>query len=389
MTTTTSVLSRRASTVRPLALAALLATLPERGALDLALGIPPGGPPRAVVDAAVRALRDGRHQYVDASGQADLRRAVADQLLHRRGVEVDPATEVTVTCGSTEAAAAVLTAVTDPGDEVLVPEPFFENHPGAVQLAGAVPRYVPLSRPGWRIDPGAVRAAVTPRTRAVLFSSPHNPTGRVFDRRELEGLLDVCEEFGLVCITDEVYERYVHVDRSHVSPLELGGRAHRAVLGSLSKSLQVSGWRIGYCVAGAELTEGVRRVHTRTTLGAATPLQVAATAGLAGDHGVDPAVLAAFRERRDQVVTGLRELGLEVEAPDGGWFVLAGLGSTGLRSDELVPRLAREAGVLLAPGSAFFDDPADGVGYVRVSLVRDRADTQEALARLRRFLGSS
>jgi aminotransferase len=379
------VISRRASGLRALSLAGLLAKARETDAIDLALGVPPGRPPERLVEGAVNALRAGRHQYVDASGLIELRAEIAAELVRSRGVVVDPGKEITVTCGSTEGTLTALLAVTDPGDEVIVPEPFFENYPGTVELVSAVPRYLRLTGPEWRLDLAALEAAITGRTRAILLNSPHNPTGRVFDEAELTGVMRLCAERGLVCITDEVYEKYTFDGRPHLSPLDLpSAREHAIVLGSLSKSLQISGWRVGYAVAEPGLTTALRRAHERATLGAATPLQHGlAEAGVRGDE----TGAGHFHERRDQLVTGLRGLGFEVTPPEGGWFVLAGTDGIGWASDELAAKLVTEAGVLVAPATAFFDDVTEGRRWVRFSLVRDERTTAEALDRLGRFLG--
>lgn len=380
--------SRRVNGIRPMALAALMPRAAAAGAIDLALGVPPDVPPAAVIEGAVTALRGGRNQYVPAAGLDELREMLAAELFRSRGVTVDPRHHVTVTCGSAEGLVAGLLTVTDPGDEVLVPEPFFENYPGAVALCGAVPRYVPLTPGTWRLDPATLVAAVTPRTRAIILNTPHNPTGRVFDRAEVESVRDVCARYGLVCITDETYDSFVFDSGVPLSPWDLpDGRERTIMVGSLSKSMRISGWRLGYCVAGEELTQGLRKAHERITLGAATPLQHGVAAGLAQLPGVDAAWLRyRLSQRRNQVVSGLSELGFEVTAPQGGWFVFADTAAVGWNSSRLAEELVRDAGVLTAPGTAFFDDPGDGERWLRVCLVRDQETTAHAIDRIGEFL---
>jgi aspartate/methionine/tyrosine aminotransferase len=364
-------------------LAGLMRLAAENGAIDIALGIPPGEPPAEAVRSATEALTGGRNQYAPPEGLLALRTVIAELVLRDRGVAVDPATEVTVTCGATEGVLNALLAVTDPGDEVVLFEPAYENYPGMIELAGAVPRPVPLAGPGWRLDLDAVRAALTPRTRAVLLNTPHNPTGRAFDEAEVAGLLALCAERDLVLITDEVYDAYVYDGRRHCSPLGMpGADRHAIVVGSLSKSLQMSGWRLGYCLASPSLTAAVRRVHERTTVGAPGPLQV----GAAAIHAAGlPDGSAYFQRRRDHLVSRLEELGLTVFRPEGGWFVLAGVDAFGRPSDRLAEELVRSAGVLVAPGTSFFTDPADGRRWVRMTFVRDQGRTEEALDRMRKF----
>ncbi|MGW3851966.1 pyridoxal phosphate-dependent aminotransferase, partial [Streptomyces fagopyri] len=264
--------SLRAQAVAPMELAKLQ-RLGRSGSLDIALGIPPGDPPAAVVAAAVSALREGRHQYADTAGLPELRAVIAADALRTHGVVVDPDTEITVTVGATEALLTALLTVTDPGDEVLLFEPYFELYPGVVELAGAVPRFVRLEAPDWRLTEEALTRVLSPRTRAVVLNTPHNPTGRVFDAQELGLLMSLCQERGIVCITDEVYDCTVFDGRRHLSPLAIpGARPTSVIVGSLSKKVQMTGWRIGYCIADPEMTEVLRRVHEHTTVGTNHPL---------------------------------------------------------------------------------------------------------------------
>jgi len=366
-------------------LAGLMRLANEVGAIDIALGIPPGEPPPSAVDAAVAALTSGRNQYAPPEGLLAVRQLIASEIRRTRGVDVDPLSEVTITCGATEGVLDALLAVTDPGDEVILFEPFFENYPGMIELAGATCRPVPLTGADWRLDLEAVRAAVTTRTRVILLNNPHNPTGRAFGEAEVAGLLELCLERDLVLITDEVYERYVYDGRTHVSPLGMPGAGdHAIIVGSLSKSLQMSGWRLGYCVATPQLTSAIRRVHERTTVGAARPLQEGVAAVRAADIPDDR---DTFERRRDHLVTSLEALGFTLFRPEGGWFVLAGIDRFARASDRLAADLVESAGVLVAPGTSFFTDRADGLRWVRLTFVRDHDRTVHALTRLQQFLG--
>lgn len=376
--------SSRAAELRPMELARLRKLAADVDALDIAVGIPRVGPPEAAVTAATVALAEGRHQYVEPAGLPELRVAIALDRERNTGIVVDPGTEVTVTCGSIEALLVALLATTDPGDEVLIPEPFYESYPGIVRVAGAVPVAVPLAVPGWRLDIDAVLRAVTPRTRAIILNTPHNPTGRVFTPEEIAAVVDLCAERDLVCVTDEVYDHYVFDGRPVVSGWSVpGGRARVIVTGSLSKTLRMTGWRIGYCVADPAMTDVLRRVHERTTIGAPTPLQYgAATLGV-NDEVHDVSAIAAAR---DLLVQRLRDLGFDVQQPEGGWFVLAGTAGLGLPASELSVELIQRAGVLVAPGGPFFADPCDGEGWMRATFMRDPANLDAALDRIATFL---
>ncbi|WP_328936930.1 pyridoxal phosphate-dependent aminotransferase [Streptomyces tauricus] len=378
-----TLLSQRAADLTPLSVGRLAATARERGAVDLASGVPLGNPPEAVLAAATAAMRAGHNQYAPGAGSPQLRAMVAERLRRDRAAVVDPEHEVTITSGATEGVLAALLTCVDPGDEVLVPEPWFESYPGAVRLVGAVPRPVPLTSDGWRLDIDVVRAAITPRTRAILLNTPHNPTGRVFSAAETAALMEVCVRQDIVCITDEVYDNFVFGRSEMTSPLDLpSAREHVIAVGSFSKSLQMSGWRLGYCVASPALTAGLRRVVERTTVCAPTPLQEGAAAVSTASSGAEN-----FRSTREAMVERLAEAGMEVSPPEGGWFVFARIDRvTPLPAGEFATRLLDEAGVLVAPGSAFFADPRDGDRWIRTSFVRDFEIMDQGMKRLENYL---
>ncbi|MDQ0774009.1 aspartate/methionine/tyrosine aminotransferase [Streptomyces aurantiacus] len=378
-----TLLSQRAAGLTPLSVGRLAATARERGAVDLASGVPLGNPPEAVLAAATAAMRAGHNQYAPGAGSPQLRAVVAERLRRDRAAVVDPEHEVTITSGATEGVLAALLTCVDPGDEVLVPEPWFESYPGAVRLVGAVPRPVPLTSDGWRLDIDVVRAAITPRTRAILLNTPHNPTGRVFSAAETAALMEVCVRQDIVCITDEVYDNFVFGRCEMTSPLDLpSAREHVIAVGSFSKSLQMSGWRLGYCVASPALTAGLRRVVERTTVCAPTPLQEGAAAVSTASSGAEN-----FRSTREAMVERLAGAGMEVSPPEGGWFVFARIDRvTPLPAGEFATRLLDEAGVLVAPGSAFFADPRDGDRWIRTSFVRDFEIMDQGMKRLENYL---
>ncbi|MFF9642524.1 pyridoxal phosphate-dependent aminotransferase [Kitasatospora aureofaciens] len=371
-----------AQRVRQLPAGGLVALLAGRGAdsVDLAAGTPewPATPPE-LVEGAVRALREGVHQYEDPAGNPRLREWIAGTLPGRP----DPDTELTVTAGASEALAVALLACVDPGDEVVVLEPFYENFLSAVALVGGVPRFVRAEGPDWALDPDALTAAFGPRTRAIVLNSPANPTGRLLTDGELGLIAELCERWDVTAVSDEVYAGYVYDGARHRSVAELPGLAERSiVLGSFSKSHAVSGWRLGYLRAPAPWTRMLRQVHIATTGGAAAPLQHAlAEAGPVLRDGWDPA--GSMRPLRDLAVRMLTEAGFDCVAPRGGIYVTAGIQRlTREPSPAFVRDLAAATGVLLAPATPFFADPRRGDRYVRVAFNRPEATLREAHRRL-------
>ncbi|MDM4721513.1 pyridoxal phosphate-dependent aminotransferase [Micromonospora sp. WMMA1363] len=366
---------QRAAGLRDLILAPMIQLARELDAVDIAIGTPPGEPPAAAVSAATRAMRSGLNQYTDPSGLPRLRQMLADRIASRNGTHVDPTTELTVTTGSTEAVLVALLTVTDPGDEVIVVEPAFETYSGAVRLAGCTMVPVGLRNPGWRLDTDRLAAAFTERTAAVIVNTPHNPTGRVFSRAEMAGLLTLCEQHGAVCVSDEVYADFVFDRRAHVSALDFPGHRERVIVsGSLSKANEMAGWRIGYCIAAPDITAVLRKVHERTSFSTSTPLQHGAAA--VADVTCRP---EQFENRRQEMVDRLRDMGFDVYPPEGGWFVMAGTAPLGLDAEQLGDALLRTARVLVAPGTPFFGNPVEGRLWIRTTFVKDPVRQTAAL----------
>lgn len=358
----------------------LLAEASRSAALDLALGVPGAPePPPPAVEAACRALRGGRNQYEVAAGNPLLRRWVASTLPG----EVDPDTELTITVGASEALAAAVLTVLDPGDEVVIFEPYYENFVNAVVLAGGVPRFVRCRPPEWRFDPDELRSVFGPATRAVIVSTPNNPTGHMLDAREWDEIARLCLEWNAVVISDEIYAGFTFT-KPHLSVLDVPDLAGRRLLvGSLSKSHAVSGWRLGYLCADARLTAVARQVHATLCAGAPAPLQ-AAVAEAAARNELSAAPADDLRPQCARVVEMLRGIGLRAAVPDGGCYVMAGV-PAGADSDSLARQLIREAGVLVAPGGLFHVDAAAGAGHVRVAFNRSMSFLDEADRRLASF----
>src|SRR3954471_22122844 len=298
-------------------------------AVNLSQGFPDFPAPAAIKDAACRAILDDINQYAVTWGARPLREAIASSFSRRYGVPVVADEQVTVCCGSTEAMMATLLATVDPGDEVIVFEPFYENYGPDCIISGAVPRFVALRPPDWSFDHDELRRAFTTRTRAIVINTPHNPTGKVYSREELELIARLCIEHDAIAITDEIYEHLVYRGK-HISIATLPGMAERTItISGASKTYSVTGWRIGWLIAPAALSSAIRKVHDFLTVGAAHPLQVAIADALQLPPSFYVELLGDYHERRDAIVGGLRECGFEAAAPDGAYYVMAGIGAYG------------------------------------------------------------
>ncbi|HEX6548496.1 MAG TPA: aminotransferase class I/II-fold pyridoxal phosphate-dependent enzyme [Candidatus Dormibacteraeota bacterium] len=340
---------------------------PER-AVNFAQGFPDFLPSEEIVEAAHAALDAGFHQYATTWGAPQLRQAIAEKQSKAWSTAIDPETEITVTCGATESMMAAMLAAVDPGDEVIIFEPFYENYGPDCILSGAVPRYVALTPPAWSFDPEELRRAFNSKTRAIVINTPHNPTGKVFSEDELLLIADLCREHDAIAITDEIYEHLVYSGR-HQSIATLPGMRERTItISGASKTYSVTGWRIGWLIAPPELTAGIRKVHDFLTVGAAHPLQVAVAQALKFPPSFYDALLEEYRERRDAMVAGLDKLGFEVREPDGAYYVMAGIERLGWDDDvAFAGHLIETVGVATVPASSFFHDPELGRHHVRFS----------------------
>ena len=384
-------ISARLAEVGGFSLAQIMRSARARGALDLALGVPELGVPDEAVRTAVAAIRTEDNQYANTWGTQHLRQAVSDKLAACRGVAADPDTEVTITCGTTEGMFLALTALIDPGDEVVVFEPFYESYVAAVRLRGGIVRFVQLRGDDWVFDEAELRSAFNARTKAVLLNTPHNPTGKVFTRAELEIVARLCDDWNAVCVSDEVYEHMVFDGREHVSPLQLDSlRARSISLGSVSKTFRLSGWRLGYAVAPPALTQPLRKLHDLTTAGVVAPLQTAAAAMLRVEPSYYHALAADHQARRDRVMGMLQPLGFDCRRPQGSCFFLADVDAFGFGSDvDFVRFFIESAGIAFAPASGFASDPGSGPARVRVAFAKSEHTLGEAGRRLSRFRASA
>jgi aspartate/methionine/tyrosine aminotransferase len=356
---------------------------PER-AVNFAQGFPDFSTDARILEAAEKALRDGFNQYATTWGAPQLRQAVARKQSAAWGREVDPETEVTVSCGATEAMIAAMLAAVDPGDEVIVFEPFYENYGPDCILSGAMPRYVTLRGDDWSFDPDELRRAFNSKTRAIVVNTPHNPTGKVYSEAELELIAQLCVEHDAIAITDEIYEHLVYRGR-HISLATLPGMRDRTItISGASKTYSVTGWRIGWLIAPPELSAGIRKVHDFLTVGAAHPLQVAIATALELPPSFYMELLGDYQERRDAIVTGLRECGFEVQAPDGAYYVMAGIEKFGFHDDVSFARhLIEKAAVATVPASSFYHEPAKGRHQVRFSFPKKIETIERGLEALR------
>ena len=343
----------------------------QHGGVNLAQGMPNFSPPPALIDAAHRALDGDFHQYAITWGAPRLRRAIADKYRTFYGMEIDPERHVTVCCGSTETMLSTLLAALNPGDEVIVFEPFYENYgPGCV-IAGAVPIWVPLEPPDFSFDPDRLARAVTPRTTAIIFNSPNNPSGKVFSRADLQAIADLCLRHDLLAITDEIYEHIVYDGLGHTPIATLPGMAERTItISGVSKSYSVTGWRVGWAVAPPDLSVGIRRAHDFVTVGAPHPLQEAAVSALTlpGDYYVG--LREAYQARRDLLYDYVERAGFVTWKPRGAYYILTDAGHfikrLGLEDDTAFAMwLIKEIGVATVPGSSFYAHPELGRTKIR------------------------
>ncbi|HSL11913.1 MAG TPA: aminotransferase class I/II-fold pyridoxal phosphate-dependent enzyme [Actinomycetota bacterium] len=359
----------------------------EHDAVNLAQGFPDFPAPAEVKEAARRAVAADLNQYPITWGEPELRYAIAEKYLRTYGMVVDPDRQLCVTCGSTEGMISSMLGVLDPGDEVIIFEPYYENYGPDTILAGATPRFVALRPPDWSFDPDELAAAFTERTRGIVVNTPNNPTGKVFTRQELDLIAERCQHWNVIAFTDEIYEHILYDDAVHVPLASLPGMEERTVtVNALSKTYSVTGWRVGWVIAPPTLIDGIRTVHDFLTVGAPTPLQHAGVTALQLPDTFYATMAEEYAERRALMLEILAASGFRASAPRGAYYVMADISHLGFDDDVTAARsMVRDVGVATVPGSSFFSDPELGRSIVRFSFSKRLETLREAGDRLRRL----
>jgi aspartate/methionine/tyrosine aminotransferase len=381
-------LSRRVSTFTDSVIRRMTRISDECGAINLSQGFPDFAPPKPITDALARIAAEGPHQYSITFGAQDLREALADKQGAAFGYRVDPATEIVVTCGGTEAMMAAMMTVCNPGDKVIVFSPFYENYGADAILSGAEPIFVPLAPPAFAFDPNVLEDAFRQRPKAIIVCNPSNPTGKVFSREELLLIGSLADKYDAFVITDEVYEHIVYDPWVHTCFASLPGMRGRAITcSSLSKTFSITGWRLGYLIGPKDVIEGARKVHDFLTVGAASPLQAAVVTGLRFGSGYYTELRRSYTEKRDYFLKGLDDIGLAHTIPQGTYFVMADISAylatdrfRGFSDLEFCAWMTRNIGVASVPGSSFFREPVNNL--IRLHFAREQSTLDEALRRL-------
>lgn len=357
-------------------------------AVNLAQGFPDFPAPEAIKDAACRAIMNNHNQYAITWGTKSLRDAIVAKIQREHGVAFDPETNLTVCCGATEGMIASLMATVNPGEEVIVFEPYYENYGPDAILCGATPRFVSLHAPDFSFRREELAAAFNDKTRAIVINSPNNPTGRVFSREDLEYIAGLCQQYDVLAITDEIYEHILYDDAEHVPLWTLPGMRERTIaVNSVSKTYSVTGWRIGFILASAELTASIRKVHDFLTVGAAAPLQEACAEAFRFSPDYYRELGEFYRQRRDYLLAGLEAVGFRCVRPGGAYYIMAEIEPFGWDDDvKFAFYLAAEIGVATVPGSSFYRlGHPDAKKYIRFCFCKEMATLEAAVGKLRKL----
>lgn len=356
----------------------------RHGAINLGQGMPDFETPQEIKDAACKAVQDGYNQYAITWGAPALRQAIAAKVNKFNKIPCDPDLNVTVCCGATECMMATMLALVDPGDEVIIFQPFYENYGPDAIISGAKPVWVPLRPPHWTFDPDELKRAFSDRTKAIILNTPNNPTGHVYTRDELTLIAELCQKHDAIALADEIYEYIIHTDSPHISIATVPGMAERTVtISGLSKTFSVTGWRLGYCIAPPEISNGIRKAHDFLTVGAPHPLQMAGVAALNLPDAYYEKLKRDYTRRRDLFIPMLKSTGLTVYEPEGAYYVMTDIAPLGWDDDTaFVKRMIEAVGVSAVPGSSFFSPKELGKTMVRFMFAKKDETLKAAGERL-------
>ena len=361
------------------------------GGYNLSQGFPDFEAPEEIKEAAIRAILNGCNQYPVTFGEPKLREAIAKKVADYNKIKCNPETDITVTCGATEAMIATLKAIINPGDEVIIFEPFYENYGPDTILSGATPRYVTLRPPNWDYSSEELTSAFNEKTKAIIINTPHNPTGKVFSKNELQEIANLCIKWDCFAVTDEIYEHILYDGEEHISIASLNGMADRTItINSISKTYSVTGWRVGWAIANAKITSRIRKVHDFFTVGAPTPFQEAAAFALSMPESYYKSLRLRYDQLRNFLFAVLSEVGFKPFLPKGSYYIIA-------ETDELMEKLSVEddfsfsrklielTGVATVPGTSFYASPNKGLNQVRFAFCKKLETLESVERRLRRL----
>ena len=359
----------------------------EHQAINLGQGFPDFAAPQFIKDAAVEAVQADINQYAPANGRPALRQAIAQKAARFYGQTVDANSEITILHGATEAIFATVLGLVDPGDEVIVFEPFYDSYVPAIQMAGGIPRFYTLRPPHWEIDKTALASLFNHNTRLIIINTPHNPTGKVFSQAELTFIADLCQKHDVLALTDEVYEHIIFDGWQHCPLASLPGMAARTVqISSLGKTFSVTGWKVGWAIAPRDLSQAIFRAHQFMTFCGAAPLQEAAVTAVSQENHFYETLTQSYTSKRNFLIDALTSAGLTPIVPQGTYFVMVDISSLDFANDvEFCRYLTKEIGVAAIPPSAFYHNPSDGAGLARFAFCKEDKTLEEAARRLQRL----
>jgi aspartate/methionine/tyrosine aminotransferase len=355
--------------------------------INLAQGFPDFNPPEELIAAASRALREGYNQYSITWGSLRLRRAISNKAREYNKIKADPDKNITVTCGATEAMMASLLSIINPGDEIIIFEPFYENYGPDAIVSGAKPVYVPLIEPDFRFDPDALTSAFSDRTKAIIINTPHNPSGKVFKREELELISTLCNKYNALVVTDEIYEHILYDGVEHISPGSIAGLEDRTItISGMSKTYSATGWRVGWIIAPEEITNAIRKVHDFLTVGAPAPLQEAGVTALNLQKEYYSNLARFYKEKRDIINWELERVGFKPYIPKGSYYILTDIKAFNVENDiEFAYDLVQSYGVATVPGSSFYSTRELGKNQIRFAFCKTEETLRKAIERLERM----